>query len=101
MVNTLSVTAPYATARRMLKAEMFIKVSIAGATQKVLVIPQSSILRENNETFVFVEKAKGKYERRAIKLGADIDSIVEVLGGVTPQDRVVSTGSILLKGTTR
>jgi membrane fusion protein, heavy metal efflux system len=99
--RTVKVRAVVPNPKRMLKSEMFVNVSIAAQPRKVLVIPQSSVLRENKETFVFVEKANGKYERRPIKLGTDFDGGAEVLGGVTPQDRVVSTGSILLRGRTR
>ena len=99
--RTVKVRAIVPNPKRMLKAEMFVNVSIAAPLRKVLVIPQSSILRENNETFVFVEKTKGNYERRTIKLGADLDGGAEVVAGVRPDDRIVSTGSILLKGRTR
>jgi hypothetical protein len=40
-------------------------------------------------------------ERRSVKLGADLGDRVQVLGGVGPEDHVVSTGSILLKATTK
>src|SRR6266550_1058512 len=82
--RTVKVRAIVPNPKRMLKAEMFVNVSIAAPPRKVLVIPQSSILRENNETFVFVEKTKGNYERRTIKLGADLDGGAEVVAGVRP-----------------
>ncbi len=99
--RTVKVRAVVPNRGRMLKSEMFVKVSISAGTDSILVIPQSAVHRENNETFVFVEKARGSYERRTVKLGADLDSFVQVLGGTTPHDRVVSTGSILLKKATR
>ena len=99
--RTVKVRAVLPNPKRTLKAEMFVKVSMSAGMGNVLVIPQSAVHRENNETYVFVEKAKGSYERRTVKLGADLDSFVQVLGGITPQDRVVSTGSILLKKTTK
>jgi len=99
--RTVKVRAVVPNPRRMLKAEMFVNISMSAGMGNVLVIPQSAVHRENNETYVFVEKAKGSYERRTVKLGADRDSFVQVLGGITPQDRVVSTGSILLKKTTK
>jgi cobalt-zinc-cadmium efflux system membrane fusion protein len=99
--RTVKVRAIVPNRGRLLKSEMFVKVSISAGTDSILVIPQSAVHRENNETFVFVEKASGSYERRTVKLGADLDSFVQVLGGTTPHDRVVSTGSILLKKTTR
>jgi cobalt-zinc-cadmium efflux system membrane fusion protein len=99
--RTVKVRAVLPNPKRTLKAEMFVKVNMSAGMGNVLVIPQSAVHRENNETYVFVEKAKGSYERRTVKLGADLDSFVQVLGGITPQDRLVSTGSILLKKTTK
>jgi len=95
--RTVKVRAVVPNRGRALKAEMFVKVVITTGTANVLVVPQSAVHRENNERFVLVEKAKGDYERRPVKLGADLNGFVEVLEGVNPQDRVVSTGSILLK----
>jgi membrane fusion protein, heavy metal efflux system len=99
--RTVKVRAIVPNPGRLLKSEMFVKVSISAGTDSILVIPQSAVHHENNETFVFVEKAKGSYERHTVKLGADLDSFVQVLDGTTPHDRVVSTGSILLKKATR
>ena len=47
--------------------------------------------------FVLVQKNKDEYERRPVKVGNDIEGGVEILEGVGPGDRVVTTGSILLK----
>jgi multidrug efflux pump subunit AcrA (membrane-fusion protein) len=67
----------------------------------VLAIPQSAVHVDEGQTFVLVEKEKGNYERRPVKVGADLDGAVEVLDGITAQDRIVSTGSILLKKNAR
>ena len=95
--RTVKVRAAVPNRGRALKAEMFVKVAIVTGSAKLLTLPQSAIQRENNETFVLIAKGKDEYERRPTKLGADLDGSVEVLDGVTIQDRVVSTGSILLK----
>jgi multidrug efflux pump subunit AcrA (membrane-fusion protein) len=57
--------------------------------------------RENGTTFVLVATGKDAYERRPVTLGADIDGAVEVQRGLSPADRVVSQGSILLKKSTQ
>jgi len=46
-------------------------------------------------------KGKDQLERRPVVLGDDLGDAVEVTTGLGPDDRVVSTGSILLKGTTQ
>ncbi len=99
--RTVKVRAVLPNRGRVLKAEMFVKVGIVIGAAKILTLPQSSIQRGNDETFVLVARGKDEYERRPVKLGSDFDGFVEVLDGVTPQDRVVSTGSILLKKTAK
>jgi membrane fusion protein, heavy metal efflux system len=95
--RTLKVRAVVPNRGRTLKAEMFVKVTLATATTTVVTIPQSAVHREEGQAFVLVERGKDDYQRRPVKLGADFNDAVEVLGGVGPQDRVVTTGSILLK----
>jgi len=63
----------------------------------VLTLPQSAIQRSEGTTFVLLDLGKGEYERRPVKIGSDFDGLTEILDGVTPQDRVVSTGGVLLK----
>jgi len=99
--RTVKVRAVLPNRGRMLKAEMFVKVTIVTGSARMLALPQSAIQRENNETFVLIAKGKDEYERRPVKLGTDLDGLVEVLDGVSQQDRVVTTGSILLKKTTK
>jgi cobalt-zinc-cadmium efflux system membrane fusion protein len=95
--RTVKVRGAVPNRGRSLKSEMFVKVSIATGSTRALTVPQSAVHRENGATFVLVATGKDGYERRPVTLGADIDSSVEVQGGVTPNDRVVSQGSILLK----
>jgi multidrug efflux pump subunit AcrA (membrane-fusion protein) len=81
----------------VLKAEMFVKVAIETGSWPALTLPQSAIQRADGSTFVLLEKGKGEYERRAVKTGPEFDGVTEILDGVTAQDRVVSTGGVLLK----
>jgi cobalt-zinc-cadmium efflux system membrane fusion protein len=95
--RTVKVRGAVPNHDRTLKAEMFVKVSIATGNARVLTIPQSAIHRENGTIYVLVETANHAYERRQVTLGGDFDGAVEVQQGVTPEDQVVSQGSILLK----
>ena len=95
--RTVKVRAVVPNRGRMLKAEMFVRATMNTGSSTVLAIPQSAVQSEEGQTFVLVDKGNGRYERRPVKLGSDLDGIVEVVAGITPQDRIVSTGSILLK----
>jgi len=95
--RTIKVRAVVPNRERLLKAEMFVKVAIATGASRVLALPSSAIHREQNQLFVLIQKGKDEYERRPVRVGEDVNGSVEVLGGVGPTDRVVTTGSILLK----
>ncbi len=95
--RTVKVRAVVPNRGRMFKAEMFVKVAIGTATTRVLTIPESAVHREGGQAFVLVEQGKDDYARRAVKLGGEMDGAVEVQDGLTPSDRVVASGSILLK----
>ena len=99
--RTVKVRGAVANADRTLKAEMFVKVSIATGSSRVLTVPQAAVHRENGTLYVLVAAGPDTYERRTVTVGADIDGAVEVLGGLTPADQVVSEGSILLKKTAK
>jgi cobalt-zinc-cadmium efflux system membrane fusion protein len=99
--RTVKVRSTVANRGRTLKAEMFVNVAISTGTARALTIPQSAVHREGSETYVLVVKAKDQLERRPVVLGDDLGDAVEVTGGLGVDDRVVSTGSILLKGTIR
>ncbi|MDE2179988.1 MAG: efflux RND transporter periplasmic adaptor subunit [candidate division NC10 bacterium] len=99
--RTVKVRVVVPNRGRALKAEMFVKVAITTGSANALTLPQSAIHREDGETFVLIARGKDEYDRREVKVGVDLDGTVEVLDGVTPQDRVVSTGSILLKKTAK
>ena len=99
--RTVKVRAVVSNRARQLKAEMFVKAAIETGSSTVLAIPPSAVQFEEGQPFVVIDKGNGGYERRPVKLGNDLDGIVEVLAGITPQDRIVSTGSILLKQNAR
>jgi cobalt-zinc-cadmium efflux system membrane fusion protein len=95
--RTLKVRAVVPNPGDVLKAEMFVKALIDIGTSQALSLPQSAIQRSDETTFVLREKAKGEYERRVVRTGGDFDGMTEILDGLTPQDRVVNTGGVLLK----
>jgi cobalt-zinc-cadmium efflux system membrane fusion protein len=99
--RTVKVRSVVVNRGRTLKAEMFVNVAIATGATRALTIPQSAVHREGSETYVLVAKAKDQLERRRVVLGDDLGDAVEVTTGLDVDDRVVSTGSILLKATTR
>jgi cobalt-zinc-cadmium efflux system membrane fusion protein len=99
--RTVKVRAVVPNRGRSLKAEMFVNVSLATGTLRVLTLPQDAVHRDGSATYVLVATGPQSRERRSVRLGADLGDRVEVLEGIGPEDRVVGRGSILLKSTTK
>jgi membrane fusion protein, heavy metal efflux system len=97
--RTLKVRAVVPNRNRVLKAEMFVRVAVETGAARVLTLPQTAVQRRDGGAFVLVETGRGQYASRPIQPGAEFDGLVEIQGGVTPADRVVATGGILLKQT--
>jgi membrane fusion protein, heavy metal efflux system len=68
-----------------------------GGALSVVTVPRGAVQTIDGAPFVFVEKAKGKFELRAIERGQDLEGAVEVLHGLVAGEPVVSAGSFILK----
>ncbi len=59
---------------------------------KALVVPEAALQISNDKKFVFVLAGKDKVQRRAVEIGVDGGSWLEVLSGIQAQDEVVTAG---------
>jgi len=81
-----------------LKPGMFADVEIVTTvTKDVLVISDQALQSVEDGQVVFVDLGDGKFEKRAVKLGREQHGRVQVLEGVQAGEKVVSTGSFILK----
>lgn len=55
-------------------------------------VPASAVVTSGREAIIWVVR-DGKAERRAVRLGAQGDAMVEILAGVSPGERVVVKGA--------
>lgn len=80
-----------------LKPDMYANMTLTTSTHDTIVVPSTAVIRNGNDTFVFVETAPGKYERRNVTLdGSDAEND-EVTQGLNDGDKVVTTGAELLR----
>ena len=80
---------------------MFGRFSIAyDEHSDALVIPADAIVREDNDSVVYVVE-NGSAVRRVIQTGIEADGLVEVVEGLTVQDTVVLSGQAQLRDGTR
>jgi cobalt-zinc-cadmium efflux system membrane fusion protein len=66
-------------------------------TNPVLQIPTTATLDYEGKTFVFVQTADDKFERRDIKIGRRSEQFCEITAGIKEGDQVVTEGGFALK----
>lgn len=69
--------------------------------ERVLSIPESSVIDTGVMKVVYVETSPGIYDARAVTLGARTNSYFPVLDGLTPGQRIVSQGAFLIDAEAR
>lgn len=81
-----------------IRAEMLarVKVTVKGAPR--VLVPRSAVLLRRDARVVLVRRGEQELERRAVIVGAQLDSKLEILSGVQPGEEVVVEGAVLLDG---
>lgn len=94
--RALPVQCLVANNRGRLKPEMFAKVFLGeGQKASSLVVPESALVRDGTETFVFVKEGE-RFERREVSLGSTDGQWISVRTGLQEGDKVVVKGTFVL-----
>ncbi|MEO0123998.1 MAG: efflux RND transporter periplasmic adaptor subunit [candidate division WOR-3 bacterium] len=83
-----------------LYTDMYGNVIIESSSGKSLAIPYSSIIDTGRRKMVYVEVKPGIYELRSIKTGIETDEYVQVVDGLSENEKVVVDGNFLLDSQT-
>jgi len=82
-----------------LKPEMFARLHIQiGDATKILVVPKEAVLESDGKQFVFVVEEPNRYVRHEVKVSNFTPDQMRVLEGLTPGQRIVTKGAVLIKG---
>jgi Cu(I)/Ag(I) efflux system membrane fusion protein len=68
---------------------------------KVVVVPRDAVVDTGRATYVFVDDGGGRYTPRVVTLGKELDDGFQVVAGVQPGERVVSSGTFLVDSESR
>lgn len=95
--RTVPVRIELANPKGRLKPAMFaeVEIPVAGAAS-VVTVPNSAVIDSGNKQVVIVQLAEGRFEPRAVKLGARGGEFVQVLEGVKEGEMVVSSANFLI-----
>jgi cobalt-zinc-cadmium efflux system membrane fusion protein len=94
---TLKVRVVLPNPGHRLKPQMYANMAVTGRQRNVIVVPATAVIQNGHETFVFVETAPGKYDRRSVTLGETHADSDEIAQGLNDGDKVVITGAELLR----
>jgi len=67
------------------------------SNNKAIVIPNTSLLEEQGNFFVFVQITPELFEKREAKIGPTDGLNCEIIKGINPNDRIVTKGTIMVK----
>jgi cobalt-zinc-cadmium efflux system membrane fusion protein len=80
-----------------LQAGMLAQIALSAGSDSAIIVPVSAVLiKDGKRRVVYIEEADGKYVARDVVLGRNRDGRVAVLKGLSPGDRVVVRGALLL-----
>ena len=81
----------------LLRADMAATVEIeAPIPGQWVAVPESAVIDSGKRQIVLVERGEGRFEPRAVKLGARVPGHVQVLEGLKPGERVVTSATFLI-----
>lgn len=83
----------------LLRDAMYARVAIDTPEQSqkpMTVVPDSAILNSGSRQVVLVARGQGRYEPRAVQIGAHGDSYTQILSGVEPGEQVVVGANFLI-----
>ena len=89
--------------RRQLKPQMYANIQIAARIGgDVIALPNEAIIRTGERNLVFVALGDGKFEPRTVVLGLEgQDGLVQVIGGISAGEEVVTSAQFLMDSESR
>jgi RND family efflux transporter MFP subunit len=94
--RTLKVRIEFENAGFVLKPEMYGEVEFQTGGSRRLVVPSTAVLNSGDRQTVFVDRDKGFFEPREVKIGAQSEGRTEILSGLKAGERIVISGNFLL-----
>ena len=86
---------------KQLKAEMYVLVDVVEDAAKAgalgVEVPSKALFMKGDDSFVFIEDAPGAFVRKQVKVGVEKDNKVPIYQGVSPGQKVVIEGALLLQ----
>lgn len=88
---------------QLLKLGMYARVELRGVQAgEATLVPRSAIIDTGQRQVAFVSLGDGRFEPREVRIGMESDvGLVQVLSGLSPGERVVTSGQFMLDSEAR
>ena len=95
--RSITVRAKLPNNSRLLRPGMLLTVRIVSETRTGLAIPETALITQGDQNFVFVVDKENIARRTTIKVGLRSNGMIEVLDGVTRGTRIVADGTVKVR----
>jgi Cu(I)/Ag(I) efflux system membrane fusion protein len=99
--RTAKIRLEFPNREFILKPEMYANVEIEIDAGRKLAVPDEAVLDSGLRKVVFLDKGEGRFEPAEVKIGNKFDGYYEVLAGLSPGERILSSASFLLDSESR
>jgi Cu(I)/Ag(I) efflux system membrane fusion protein len=99
--RTAKVRLEFANRDFVLKPEMYANAEIEIDGGRKLAVPDEAVLDSGLRKVVFLDKGDGRFEPAEVKTGNKFDGYYEVLAGLSPGERILSSANFLLDSESR
>jgi Cu(I)/Ag(I) efflux system membrane fusion protein len=94
--RTLTVRMEFANPELKFKPGMFVNVELQRSLGRQLTVPVDAVLDSGQRQLVFVVRGRGSLEPREVQLGERTETLVAVLHGLRPGEKVVTRANFLI-----
>lgn len=84
-----------------LKPDMYANVTIERDLGERLTVPDEAVLYAGKRSFAFLDLGDGRLQPREVETGVSTGDRIEILSGLEPGDRVVTSGNFLVAAEAR
>jgi cobalt-zinc-cadmium efflux system membrane fusion protein len=95
--RTVKVRGTLENPGRLAKAEMYVTAELKVPDTRGFLVPTKGIYLRGEQYYVFVDAGKGRFVRKAVRLGPTMNGYQVVLEGLAADERVVTEGNLLLE----
>ena len=94
--RTLRARITVPNSNGIIKPGMYATVVLNSSTQSALTVPRSAVVQTGERTLVLIDTGGGHLKAQTIRVGRSGGDYVEVLSGVSPGQRVVTSAQFLI-----